>query len=78
MKTDLKNAINSCVGYIAEHEWNHIVEELDNGLQPNDTILWDALVVNHRMFGGTPPHEAFMEEIAGIEVSEEGLITNEY
>jgi hypothetical protein len=69
-------AIQRVVDYTLGNEWNWISEALSNELEPNETVLWDALIVDNALNGGTPPHIRMMNGIEGIEVSEDGIITN--
>jgi len=71
------DAIQNVVNYALDNEWDSIEELLGEGFEPKDTTLWQALVVDLALNGGTPPHIRMMNGLGlGIKISEEGVITN--
>ena len=47
-----------------------------SGVEPKDTALWDALMVEYLLIGHTNPWDSFMVKFKGLQVNEEGIITN--
>jgi len=70
--------VDNCLDHIFEFEWDIVESDLQENetKQPCDTVVWNALMVNHYLHGAPHPSVRFMEHFKGLEVDEEGIITN--
>jgi hypothetical protein len=77
MSPELKNHVQELCNYVAMNEWDFIHEEIGNGIEPKDTLLWAALMAEYLMDSRNTIHpaESFREEL-GMEVSSDGYILN--
>ena len=60
-------------------DWNQLLDPvllMQSKAEPNETPLWEALMVEHLLLGHTSPWESFMIKFKGLQVNEEGIITN--
>ena len=77
MTDELNDHIQELVDYTITNEWNYVHEEIGaNGMEPGQTVLWSALMINHLMNGYPHPADRFMEEFKGLKVERDGTALN--
>jgi hypothetical protein len=71
MSPDVKLAMMNVANYTVMNEENYIGEELSNEIPPNETILWDAYVVQRALgLSDKSPVERF--RLIGFNVTDDG------
>jgi len=65
------------ISYTLNNEWNYAYESImGDCLEPNETILWNALMCDYIMHGGVRPAQRFNDEFESFKVTDDGVLSN--
>jgi hypothetical protein len=68
--------LQDLTSYVCESEWKGFEDYmLEETIQANEHILWDALYLRHSLLGEPKPHEVINKEVSYLTVKENGEVT---
>jgi hypothetical protein len=65
------------ISYTIANEWNYVYESImGDGVEPRETVLWDAIMCDYIMRGGAKPAQRFNYEFKSFKVTDDGVLSN--